>query len=406
MGEQQVPEALRAVVQSALERQEVADWEGAARAWRSLQEGAAERGHEALELDAWVRLADVLRRADRPREALDALEQALARNPDEIQTQLLRIQTAALLLDTGSLEQAEARARSCVVASQGPLQAMALDSLAAALATRGDRLALAEVVRELESIGQGPAALAGRFRRARLDRLEGHLAEAEQGLASIADALDGVEGAAGASGAALTQLAQLALLRGAFDDTELLLAAAEKAWTQAGRDVGNMEVLALRAELAVERGALTFLPGWLDTAVRYAEERGLVLLEARLRRVRGLCRLRAGSKAGHADLDASLLLASQAGAPFLAGRTRLERAREGLGPGGREASIGELERALDELTGDRIWAARARIALAQALNEAGERGQAIEHATAALAAFTAAGLDRDEATARAFLEAR
>lgn len=399
-----VPEELRGVVQAGLDRQEAADWAGAAQAWQSLQRAAAEQGHAALELDAWVRLADVLRRADQPRKALQALEKGLASNPDDTQRSLLRIQSSALLLDTGHLQSAEARVRAVLQDTEGPLRAMALDTLAATLATRGDRLGLGEVVLELENMGPGPGALAARFRRARLERLEGHLDSSEVTLAALADSLTGQPQAQGAVAAAITQLAQLALLRGRFDDAELLLQAADDGWEECGRYVGRLEVLALRAELATQRGALTFLPGWLDKGVAYATEREMVLLEARLRRVRGSCRAMAGSEAGHADLDSALLLAEQAGAPFLSGRIRLERARLGFGAQGQPVMTSDVERAVEELTGDRVWAARARVLLAELLLQKGQAAQSMEHAAAALCQFKASGLEFDEGAARKVMD--
>ena len=401
---QGVPEDLRGVVQAGLDRQEASDWAGAATAWKSLQRAAAEQGHAALELDAWVRLADVLRRADQPREALDALEKGLASNPDATQRSLLLIQSSALLLDTGHLNAAEARVRSVLQDTQGPLRAIALDTLAATLATRGDRLGLGEVVLELEGLGPGPGALAARFRRARLERLEGHLDACEVTLAALADSLSGQPQAQGAVAAAITQLAQLALLRGRFEDAELLLKAADEGWQECGRYVGQLEVLALRAELATQRGALTFLPGWLDKGVAYAAEREMVLLEARLRRVRGSCRAMAGSEAGHADLDSALLLAEHAGAPFLSGRIRLERARLGFGAQGQDVMTSDVERAVEELTGDRVWAARARVLLAELLLKEGRPAESLEHAAAALCQFKASGLEFDEGAARKVMD--
>lgn len=399
-----VPEDLRGVVQAGLDRQEASDWDGAAQAWRSLQRAAAEQGHAALELDAWVRLADVLRRADQPRQALLALERGLASEPDALQEGLLRIQSSALLLDTGHLASAEARVRSVLADTEGGLRAMALDTLAATLATRGDRLGLGEVVTALEEMGPGPAALAARFRRARLERLEGHLDDCEVTLASLADSLSKEPQAKGAVAAAITQLAQLALLRGRYQDAELLLQAADEGWRDCGRYVGQLEVLALRAELATQRGALTFLPGWLDKGVAYAAEREMVLLEARLRRVRGSCRAQAGSEAGHADLDSALLLAEQAGAPFLSGRIRLERARLGFGAQGGPVVASDVERAVEELTGDRIWAARARLLLAELLLEKGPGAQSMAHAAAALCQFKASGLEYDEGAVRKLMD--
>jgi tetratricopeptide (TPR) repeat protein len=396
---QGVPESLRGVVQAGLDRQEVADWAGAAQAWKSLQQAAHEQGHAALELDAWVRLADVLRRADQPRQALHALEKGLAADPDPVQRCLLRIQSSALLLDTGHLQGAEARVRVVLEQTEGPLRAMALDTLAATLSARGDRLGLGEVVLELENMGPGPGALAARFRRARLERLEGHLDGCEITLAALADSLSNQPKAAGALAAAITQLAQLALLRGRFQDAELLLDAADQGWEDCGRYVGRLEVLALRAELAIERGALTFLPGWLDKGVAYAVEREMVLLEVRLRRVRGACRSMAGFETGQVDLESALLLAEQAGAPFLSGRIRLDLARLGFGEQGRPVVALDAERALEELTGDRVWAARARVVLAEMLIEKGRSAQGLRHATSALCQFKASGLEFDEGEA-------
>jgi hypothetical protein len=64
----------------------------------------------------------------------------------------------------------------------------------------------------------------------------------------------------------------------------------------------------------------------------------------------------------------------------------------------------DVERALEELTGDRIWAARARVLLAKLLMEKGQHAQGLEHAAAALCQFKASGMEFDEGAARQVMD--
>jgi hypothetical protein len=120
------------------------------------------------------------------------------------------------------------------------------------------------------------------------------------------------------------------------------------------------------------------------------------MLEARLRLARGLCRHLSGSEVAEVDLKAAALLADTAGAPWLAGRIRLEGYRYGL------LDVDELKTAVEQLTGNQPLYARAVVNLADALLET-EPTEALHLAATALARLSFMDLPEDEEAARGVL---
>ncbi len=379
------------------EARDASDWSTLAELWEGVLTQAVAQNDDELASEASIRVADALRRDDRPAATLKALKRSL----DLVQQPALRalqeVQLVGALMDAGYLDVAEQLGRERVAACDaGPVRAIALDALAGVLLARGDVLGLHGVVDRLRDEAKGPTAISVRFRGGQLARLDGHVPEAAESFATVATTLAGIPGARGGEAAAWNELAELCLLRGDADDALVFFDRAAAAWTVAGRRVGLFTVEAGRSMAAVANGATTFLPGLLDGPVDYAEERGMPLLEARLRLARGLCRALSGSSVAGVDLEAALLLANTAGAPFLAGQIRLEGWRQGL------FQRSELEAAVDQLTGNQPLYARALVYLADAILE-DNVAQAVHLAATALARLSFMDLPQDEAAARRVL---
>ena len=277
------------------------------------------------------------------------------------------------------------------------LRLVVADTLAGVLLSRGDLLGLANLVEQLEAEARGGAVLAARFRRAQLQRMQGQLDDAAEGFIQIHQVLADHPQAAAAAGGALCELADICLIKGEFDECFAFLGGAAGHFQESRRRAALFQLEAERAMAVLTSGA-TFLPGLLDGPVDYAGSRGLVLLEARTRLARGLCRVAGGSDAAWADLDAAVLLAETAGAPILAGRARLERFLAGFGEEGGERTVDDLRQAMEDLTGDRVWHSRAMVLLGQAV-AATRPGEAIELAGRALCRFQAMALSEDERSA-------
>lgn len=389
-------------VRQATELSAASRWGEAAAAWRRVVEQSMQAGELELARDAVGSEIEALRRDDRPAAMLVALRRAqgLAEGAGRIQLDLAVI---AALADSGQLAAATSTATELLSRTTHPgLRVVVADTLCGVLLSRGDVLGMAGLVERLEAEAQGPAALAALFRQAQLARMQGRLVVASESLVRVHQALAPHPSAAAAAGAALAELADICLLKGEFDEAFAFLKGATGHFAEDGRRGPVFQIEAQRALAVLASGATTFLPGLLDNAVEYAEDRGLVLLEARTRLARGLCRSASGSDAAWGDLDAAVLLAEHAGSPILAGRARLERFLAGWGADGGEPRLEELRDAVEQLTGDRVWQTRAMSVLAQRLVKR-RPGEAIELAGRAVARFQAMELDADEEQARRVL---
>ncbi|MCP4808168.1 MAG: hypothetical protein GY913_31070 [Proteobacteria bacterium] len=377
-------------------------WSEAAEAWRRVVELSMQAGELEQARAGVNERIEALRRDDRPGAMLVVLKQAqgLAEGPGKVR---LDIQIIAALADAGQLKAAASTATELLSRTTHPgLRVVVADTLCGVLLSRGDVLGLSGLVERLSAEAQGPAAIAATFRRAQLNRLQGRLEDASDALMRVHQTLAPHRSAATAAGAALTEIADICLIKGENDEAFAFLHGAAGHFAEDGRRAATFQLEAQRAMAVLSSGAMTFLPGLLDNAVAYAEDRGLPLLEARCRLARGLCRAASGSEAAWGDLDAAVLLADHAGAPILAGRARLERFLAGWGPEGAEPQLEELRDAVEHLTGDRVWHTRAMTVLATRLAKR-RPGEAIELAGRAVARFQGMGLDADEAQARAVL---
>ena len=377
-------------------------WGEAAEAWRRVVELAMQAGELEQARAGMSERIEALRRDDRPAAMLQVLTQAqaLAEGPERVR---LDVAVVAALADAGQLAAAANTATELLSRTTHPaLRVVVADTLCGVLLSRGDVLGLAGLVERLGAEAQGPAQLAARFRRAQLDRMQGRLEDAADALIHVHQTLAPHPSAAAAAGAALAELADICLIKGEADEAFAFLHGAAGHFAEDGRRAASFQLEAQRAMAVLASGATTFLPGLLDGAVGFAEERGLPLLEARARLARGLCRSASGSDSAWGDLDAAILLAEHAGAPVLEGRARLERYRAGWGPDGGQAQVDELRVAVERLVGDRVWHTRASADLAFLLAKT-HKAEAIERAARCIARFQAMGLEADEERVREVL---
>ena len=331
------------------------DWERTAAAWEEVRELAGKASQEDVLLEGSLSAVDAWRRADRPGRVLSIVEESGA-SPLQVEVEaLLWAHGASALMDQGKLQQAEIQARRVLgLLDSGPVQAVVADTLSGVLFVSGQLgalTALLEVWESWESAhGVGP-----RFRRAQLDRLQGSWSSAREILLTCAQELESNEGgSSSAMGSIWTELARVSQGQGEPEEALELLAKAGLCWQQSGRRSGAVGTELERALVSQESDGHAYLPGGLDDHVSWSKERGLVLLEAKARLARGLCRWDGGSDGAIEDLNTAVFLAEQSGAPLLSGRARLERhQRSG------EPVAGDLERALAELQADAVLRGRA-----------------------------------------------
>lgn len=340
----------------ALER--AAKWSEAGDAWRQLAETAAARGHGNAP-DLAVRAADAFRRDDRPAAAARMIRLALTLRPATVHD---AAQLAGALADAGEIEAAADIAAAAVDGAEDQAgRALALD-----VAT-GTGLAAGRVPRarafaaELEASPLVGAQLAARFRKAQLARLDGDLRYATAAWRGLVAQLTPHAAAAGALASAWMELGETAVLRAACRaagvawfaaqedpdaveeaEAEANFSAAAAAWTRAGRRAGLFRAEAWRLRVRAVQPTISTA---IDTAIGYAQERGLAPLEAELRGLRAVVR-RDPIDALHA-----VELATQA--PLARGRARVIAGELG---GRFDPSL-----ALAELADDVPWRARAQV---------------------------------------------
>lgn len=395
------PAELTEELASATAHTEASRWGEAADAWGRLHGKAMQCGELGLAQRGATERVDALRRDDRPAQMLSALEDALALAEGDARAPL-EVQVVAAMADIGQLTSAARHAGELLArTTHSGTRLVVADTLAGVLLSRGDLLGLSNLVEQLEAEARGGAVLAARFRRAQLQRMQGQLDLAAEGFIEVHRTLEPYPQAAAAAGGALSELADICLIKGEFDECFAFLGGAARHFGESRRRAALFQIEVQRAMAVLTSGA-TFLPGLLDPIVDYALARGLVLLEARARLARGLCRDAGGSDAAWSDLDAAVLLAQTAGAPMLVGRARLERFHAGFGEEGSEATLDQLRAAVEDLTGDRVWHSRAMVSLAERVVKT-RPAEAIENVGRAMCRFQAMGLDEDEARCKEVL---
>lgn len=254
-------------------------WSDAGDAFLAVVDKALRVRDRRLVREAGQAGADALRRDDRPAAAAKLLRAVLDAEGDPL---LTRVQLAATLLDTGAADVARDLVLEAVALPAAPeAHALALDTAVGTTLAAGDVDRARDLLDELD--GTGLADVACGFRHAQLDRLDGALGRAEAGFRQVADVLEPHTNAAGPAAAAWSEIGELRLLRRALGDPDADAVApfrrARDLWARAGRRAGlfRAEAWCLRAE------PQPTVPTPVLRAIDYAEQRGLVLLEADLR---------------------------------------------------------------------------------------------------------------------------
>ena len=320
-------------------------WADAGLAWRELAEEEAATGGAEEAADLAGRAADAFRRDDRPVESARMIRFALERRPATVRDGVL---LAGAVLDAGEVQTAVAIAAAAADGAEDDApRALALDVLVGALLAAGRVDIARQPLAELSASEATSARMASRFRHAQMARLDGDLRQAEAQWRSLAAQLIPHAAAVGALATTWMELGETAVLRaalqgipwiGADDDIEVdeaeadgCFAAAGGAWARAGRRAGY-----LRAEGWRERLRGEGLFGTIDTAIAYADERGLtgMRVEARLLRAvarkRPLDALHAVELARHTPLTRgrARVIAAELGGPFRADLAKAELAAD------------------------------------------------------------------------------
>lgn len=323
------------------------DWDDRASAWWRVTELAADTGELSVAMEASLRAVDAYRRADHPLRVLEAVQRAMELVHAPSAQGMLRTYRLAALLDSGALVDAEEEAESLLDELLDPkVRPLALDTVAGIYFATGRIRALEELIEEM-TVSEGPLKWGAVFRQAQVAALAGRVEEA---LKAFEDCIEGLSTHPGTSGA---QAAAWAEIGGVFQLTQRLteaLEAYEKAcalWADSGRRAGRFLAESERACAILSTGG-SYVPSALDQPIAFCVERGLLLLEARLRLARGLCRYHAGVDGSREDLNQSIAIPLEQGARLQAGRARFQVAEVSSD---REA---ELARAHRELGVDRL----------------------------------------------------
>lgn len=331
------------MVHEAIEAMQARRWGAAAALYARAAMWATDRGQLDATRELWSLAGEAWRRDDHPQLAARALRTALQlpqKDPDS--TALNRLRLAAVLSAGGNGQGALELCRLALAeAEEGTaLQAMALDSCVGTLLGFGSKEEARPLVVRLGE------PLAAAFRRGELARLDGRFQDATTEFHAVLEAVADRKDAEGAQAAAQGELAETALQQGEPREAAERFEAAGKLHEQAGRRALALRCEAGRVRAVVESGAFA-MPSRIEDGIRFAEERGMVMLCAELRLVRGMALAeRDGAKASD-DLGYVVQLADRVGARLLAGRARLQAAmRLNLPEDRRRRLLEEAVRAL------------------------------------------------------------
>lgn len=333
-------------------------WWDAAQAYGQAAEIAEQRGLPEPARACWDQAGECWRRDDRPEAAVDALTRAFDLAESAPHRVTAQVKMAGALGELGRFEEAE---RGCALAAglvQGPLRAVVLDTWCDHLLALGDLQKADGLVAEL---GAQPGALgaAGSFRRAQLHRLRGRLLDAELQLSEVQVRLAEEPRAVSARAAATAELGEIRLLQGRYTEATSLLEQAFSGQGEARRGAPLWRAEAARVRALVASGAQP-LVGRLSEGLRYARERGLVVLEADILFARGVAGAKLHAAQASADLQAAANAADAFATPLRAGRSRLAWARLLEGSATERRAV--LQAARELLSFSPLWEARAELA--------------------------------------------
>lgn len=368
--------------QEAERKTSAREWEPAGERWAQLARLLESREERERAIGAWGAAGDASFRADRPFEAIRCLERSLdllemesSAHPESHSTSILiavrLVQLAGVLMETGSLRRAECLLSRVDEMPVGPgVAALQRDTRIGLFLLLGRT---EEARRELALLSeQAPAGASPllHYRAGQINRFEGSFQEAYEHLLQVVEEMNGRPEMDGPLGATFLEQVELALAQGNEALCLPILEQAERAWSRAGRRSGVLRVEASRLRVAARLTRGQVITARLDPGVIFAQERGLVFLEAELRLCRAECRLWRSGESPYEDLAQVIALAESAGARPISGQARL------LMHDHPQGDLLALVQASRELGGAVSWLARAVLARARLLVARGERERA------------------------------
>lgn len=308
-------------------RSEERDWSAAADGFAAAAHLAGMNGKVPEAWRAWTHAGECWRRADQPRRAERCLRRAMElTEPGGSASAATAPKLAAVLGSLGAAERGEDLLET-TAAEQSPraVPAVFTDTRIGLLIALGRKEAARVLLGSLAVATDEGAVLAARFRTAQLLCLDGELARSRNAYRRLVVSLHRESGAEAGLGAALSGLAEVELLLG--DDRDALghFDAAESAFAEAGRDALQWGAQQGRVRAMVALGVQP-LPALLDVGITFANERGLMPLDAGLRLARGIARADVDPDSAAADMTEAMDDAMGAGLPVLVGRAAFARA--------------------------------------------------------------------------------
>lgn len=301
------------------------DWSDAASTYSKAAEIALQSGRAEAAWRAWSASGECWRRDDRPVQAERCLRRALElTEPSGTAAAATAPGLAASLADVGATELAEDLLESIACEQvPGSVPATFLDTRVGLLIALGRKEAARLQLHALRSVGR-MAGAAPRFREAQLQVLDGDLSKARGSWRRLVVELHRQEQSAGLA-AGLASLAEVELLLGAEREAMARFQASAEAWREAGRPAPAWASEAGRVRAMVALGVHP-LPGMLDEALQFAQERELVPLGIGLRIARGIALAERDHDRADEDLSIAMEDAMSAGLPVLVGTAAYERA--------------------------------------------------------------------------------
>lgn len=251
-------EAFAQLVREAEQLAHEGAWEEAADRWVTAAGLAREHGAEPVAATLYGQAGEGYRRRDRPRDALNALQLALALGASG----RVHATLSAVLASLGRMGPALEQARM----AEGEL---GLDAQAGVLLAIGTREELAAVVERMPTEGLGV-----RFRRGQLLRMNGHLDAAREVFAGLE--VDLAEHPAGRGGARVER-AEIEALQGSGQESAAVFEAAAEDHARGHRSALVWASRAAAARCLLDSGVRP-LEGDLPAGLHWAERRGMRLL--------------------------------------------------------------------------------------------------------------------------------
>lgn len=272
-------EAFAAAIGKAEQALQKGEPELAARYYAAAAGLAMDTGQEPLAARVYGLAGELFRRADRPTDAVNCLQLALAMQEPGRARDLVRVTLAGVLTELGRFD----AAHDLCVPVAGETRAAALDSLCSIALARGDRAGFDRALTELTAQGGGTGGWALELRGALRKRLDGELAVAWRALDGLLGRL--VDAEPVARGAVWAELGETERLLGRDDAADSFVEARD-CFEESGRHALMLRAEAGRVRTLLDQG-VTPLHHRLHEGLSWADGHGMELLALDLERVLG-----------------------------------------------------------------------------------------------------------------------